>query len=141
MDAFQENLQRAPKFLLILMALFGHRPTYKNVRGNTAAHQRQSNFKIHSFHRSVTSPFAVQLFLLPFSCNCSMHNIGFSDSGTSSNICNLPSSAIYRAPPFTQLQLKVTRHPEYSTSEPLTLRYTYTKHYNDYGSRKGTESM
>jgi len=26
---------RAPKFVLILMALFGHWPTYKNLRGNT----------------------------------------------------------------------------------------------------------
>jgi len=37
MDAFWENLQRAPQFLLILTALFGHQPTYKNLRGNTAS--------------------------------------------------------------------------------------------------------
>jgi len=35
MDAFYENLPRAPKFPLILMALFGHQLTYKNLRGNT----------------------------------------------------------------------------------------------------------
>jgi len=28
-------MQRAPKFLLILSALFGHQPTYKNLRGST----------------------------------------------------------------------------------------------------------
>ena len=39
MGAFQDNLQRAPKFLLILTALFGHQPTYKNLRGNTAPDQ------------------------------------------------------------------------------------------------------
>ena len=31
-----KSLPRAPKFLLILTALFGHQPTYKNIRGNTA---------------------------------------------------------------------------------------------------------
>ena len=33
MDGFKEKLQRAPKFLFILTALFGHQPTYKNLRG------------------------------------------------------------------------------------------------------------
>ena len=33
------------------------------------------------FHRTVTSPLAVQLFLLPFSFRCSTQNIGFNDSG------------------------------------------------------------
>jgi len=31
----KKNLQRAPKFVLILTALFRHQPTYKNLRGNT----------------------------------------------------------------------------------------------------------
>jgi len=30
---------------------------------------------------------------------------------------------------------------KYSTSEALAPGYTYIKHYNDYGSRKGTGSM
>jgi len=39
MDTFQEILQRAPKFLLILTALFRHQPTYKNLRGNAVCDQ------------------------------------------------------------------------------------------------------
>ena len=33
------------------------------------------------FYHSVTSPFAVKLFLLPVSSHCSMKNIGFNNSG------------------------------------------------------------
>jgi len=36
MDAFWENLYRVAKFILMLTALFGHQPTCKNLRGNTA---------------------------------------------------------------------------------------------------------
>jgi len=32
---FRKIYKRAPKFLLILTALFGHQPTYKSLRGNT----------------------------------------------------------------------------------------------------------
>jgi len=32
---------------------------------------KSSNFKIYSLYHSVTSLFAVQLFLLPRSCHCS----------------------------------------------------------------------
>jgi len=39
MDAFWENIQRVPNFVLILMALYGHQLTYKNLRGNTACSQ------------------------------------------------------------------------------------------------------
>jgi len=57
-------------------------------------------FKIDFFYRSVTSPFAVKIFLLPFTSHCSTKYIGFNDSG-----CVIkppqPSSAIYGAPPFT----------------------------------------
>jgi len=43
--------------------------------------QNLSNFRIDFFYRSVISPFAIKLFLLPFSFHCSTQNIGFSDSG------------------------------------------------------------
>jgi len=33
--------------------------------------QKLSNFRINFFYRRVISPFAVKLFLLPFSCHCS----------------------------------------------------------------------
>jgi len=56
--------------------------------------------KIDFFDRSVISPFAVKLFLLPFSSHCSTQNIGFSDSGYVIKPPQ-PSSAIYGAPPFT----------------------------------------
>ena len=52
------------------------------------------------FYRSVISPFAVQLFLLPFSSHCSTQNVGFSDYGYVIKPPQ-PSSAIYGAPPFT----------------------------------------
>jgi len=41
----------------------------------------QTSQTIDFFYRSVILPFAVQLFLLPFSSHCSTQNIGFSDSG------------------------------------------------------------
>jgi len=46
------------------------------------------------------SPFAIKLFLLPFSSQCSTQNIGFSDSG---NVVKppQPSSVVHGAPPFT----------------------------------------
>jgi len=45
-------------------------------------------------------PFAVKLFLLPFTFHCSTKNIGFNDSGYVIKPPQ-PSSAIYGAPPFT----------------------------------------
>ena len=52
--------------------------------------------------RSVIWPFAVKLFLLPFSSNCSTQNIGFSDSGrhqtSATKLRSLRSSAFCRAP-------------------------------------------
>jgi len=42
----------------------------------------------------------VQLFLLPFSSHCSTKNIGFNDFGYVTKPPQ-PTSAIYRAPPFT----------------------------------------
>jgi len=62
--------------------------------------EKLSNFKIDFFYRSVISPFAVQLFLVPFSSHCSKQNIGFSDSGYVIKPPQ-PSSAIYGVPPFT----------------------------------------
>ena len=58
-----------------------------------------SNFRIDFFYRSVISPFAVKLFLLPFSSHCSTQNIGFSDSAYVNKFLQ-PSSAVYGAPPF-----------------------------------------
>ena len=58
------------------------------------------------FYRSIVSPFAVQLFLLPFSSHCPMQNIGFSDSGYVFKPPQ-PSSAIYGALPVT-----LTGHPK-----------------------------
>jgi len=52
------------------------------------------------FYRSATSPFVVQLFLLPFSSHSSKQNIGFNDSGYVIKPPQ-PRSAIYGAPPFT----------------------------------------
>ena len=52
------------------------------------------------FYRSAISPFAVQLFLLPFSSHCSMQNTSFSNSGYVIKPLQ-PSSAIYGALPFT----------------------------------------
>jgi len=43
------------------------------------------------------SPFAVKLFLLPFTSHCSLQNISFNDSGYVINPPQ-PSSAFYRAP-------------------------------------------
>jgi len=51
----------------------------------------------------VISPFAVQLFLLPFSSHCSTQVIGFSDSGYVIKPLQ-PSSAIHGAPLFTEHQ-------------------------------------
>jgi len=45
-------------------------------------------------------PFAVKLFLLPFSCHCSRQNIGFSDSVYVMKPLQ-PSSAVWWAPPVT----------------------------------------
>jgi len=58
--------------------------------------------KLHNilFYRSVTSPFALKLFLLPFTSHCSTKNIGFNDSSYVIKPPQ-PSSAIYGAPPFT----------------------------------------
>jgi len=49
---------------------------------------------------SVISPFAIKLFLLPFTSHCSSQNIAFSDSGYVIKPPQ-PSSAVHRAPPFT----------------------------------------
>jgi len=51
------------------------------------------------FYRSVISPFAINLFLLPFTSHCSTQNVGFSDPGYVIKHPQ-PSSAIYGAPPF-----------------------------------------
>ena len=58
------------------------------------------NFRKHFFYCSVISPFAINLFLLPFSSHCLMQNIDFSDSGYVIKPPQ-PSSAIYGAPRFT----------------------------------------
>jgi len=47
------------------------------------------------FYSSVTSPFAVKLFLLSFTSHCSTKNIGFNDSGYVIKPPQ-PSSAFYR---------------------------------------------
>jgi len=47
------------------------------------------------------SPFAIALFLLPFTSHCSTQHIGFGDSGYVIKPPQ-PSSAIYGAPPFTE---------------------------------------
>jgi len=65
-----------------------------------AHNQKLSNFRIDFFYRSVILPFAVKLFLLPFSSHCSMQNIGFNNSGYVIKPAQ-PSSAVYGAPPFT----------------------------------------
>jgi len=52
----------------------------------------------------VISPFAIKLFLLPFSSHCSTQNIGFSDSGSVIKPPQL-SSAVHGAPPFTGYQI------------------------------------
>jgi len=62
--------------------------------------QKLLNFKIDFLYRSVISPFAVKLFLLPFGYHCSTQNIDISDSGYVIKP-PLPSSAICGAPPFT----------------------------------------
>jgi len=43
--------------------------------------QKFFHFKIDILYHSVISPFAVQLFLVPFSSHCSTENISLSDSG------------------------------------------------------------
>ena len=60
--------------------------------------EKLSNFRL-DFYRSVMSPFAIKLFLLPFSSHCSTHNIGFSDSGYVIKPLQ-PNSAVHGAPPF-----------------------------------------
>ena len=60
--------------------------------------QKLSNLRIDFFYRSIISPFAKKLFLLPFSSHCSTQNISFGDCGTSSNLHN-------QAPVFTELCL------------------------------------
>ena len=65
--------------------------------------QKLSNLRIDFFYRSVMSPFAVKLFLLPFGSHCSTQNIGFSDSGyvikpPATKLRCLRSSAFYRTP-------------------------------------------
>jgi len=40
MKSFLGKSTKGAKFLLILTALFGHQPTYKNLRGNTAYYYR-----------------------------------------------------------------------------------------------------
>ena len=51
-------------------------------------YQKLSNFRIDFFYRSAISPFAVKLFLLPFTSQCSMQNIGLATPVTSSNLRN-----------------------------------------------------
>jgi len=48
MDAFQENLPGAPEFLLTLMALFGHQPSYKTLRGSTASQKYRCKPKLRT---------------------------------------------------------------------------------------------
>jgi len=67
----------------------------------TQIYQKLSNFGIYFFNHSVMSPFAVQLFLLPFSSHCSKQNISFSHSGYVIKPLQ-QSSAIYGASPFTR---------------------------------------
>ena len=62
--------------------------------------QELSNFRIDFFYRSVISPFAMKLFLLPFSSHCSTQNIGFGDSGYVIKPPQ-PSSAFHGVPLFT----------------------------------------
>ena len=57
------------------------------------------------FYGSVISPFAVQLFLLPFSSHCSMQNIGFRDSGYVIKPPQ-PSSTFYKAPKSVEKNLE-----------------------------------
>ena len=62
--------------------------------------QKLSNFRIDFFYCSVTSTFAIKLFLLPFTSHCSAQNVGFRDSGYVIKPPQ-PSSALHGAPPFT----------------------------------------
>jgi len=64
------------------------------------------NFRIDFFYSSVISPFAINLFLLPFSSHCSTQIIGFNDSGYVFKPPQ-PSSAIYGALPFTGYLMNV----------------------------------
>jgi len=61
------------------------------------------NFRYDFFYRSVTSPFAIKLFLLPFTSHCSTQNIGFSDYGYVIKPPQ-PSSAFYRVPDLQRIQ-------------------------------------
>jgi len=56
------------------------------------------NFRTDLFYHSVISPFAVNLFLLPFTSHCSTQNIGFSDFGY---VIKPPN----QSPLFTELRL------------------------------------
>ena len=58
--------------------------------------QKLSNFRMDFFYRCVISPFAIKLFLLPFSFHCSPQNSGFSDCCTSTKLRCSRSSAFYR---------------------------------------------
>jgi len=62
--------------------------------------QKLSNLRRDFFYHSVISPFAIKLFLLPFTSHCSTQNIGFSDFGYVIKPPQ-PSSAVHGAPPFT----------------------------------------
>jgi len=62
--------------------------------------KKLSNFRIDFFYHSVISPFAIKLFLLPFSSHCWTQNIVFSNSGHVIKSPQ-PSSTVHRAPPFT----------------------------------------
>jgi len=67
--------------------------------------QQLSYFRIDFFYRSVISPFAIDLFLLPFTSHCSTQNIACSDSGFVIKPPQ-PSSAVYGAPSFTGYRRK-----------------------------------
>jgi len=79
--------------------------------------QKLLNFRKVFFYRSVISPFAVKLFLLPLSSHCSTHNIGFIDCGYFTNPPQ-PSSSVYGA-------LPLTGHPR-SPSTKTTVKYMLT---------------
>ena len=97
------------------------------------------------FYRSVTSPFAAKLFLLPFSSHCSTKNIGFNDSEYVIKPPQ-PSSAIYGAPTFTgslKFQLHHWLHKCAINYIQFTHKKTvvsYEKPLDHYVKRKNTKS-
>ena len=97
--------------------------------------RKLSNFRIDFFCRRVISPFAMKLFLLPFTSNCSTQNIGFRDSGYVIKPPQL-SSAVHGAPPYAgdpNLACQISR----SRGE---MRLGYTLRYRDY-TRERLEVM